>query len=130
MKILLLLAALLLAQAVKAQVAAAPEKPKASCPCDNSSFKPLTDKARAVEAYWDARREYKVAKTIAETAALIAIFSRNGGLMNEAQNSMSTAESKLYAARMKAAGLKGIVVKGDDDATVEIKLQKGVDYTL
>lgn len=128
MKILLLLAAMLLAPAVRAQVAAAPEKPKASCPCDNSSFKPLTDKARAVEAYWDARREYKVAKTIAETAALIAIFSRNGGLMNEAQNSLSTAESKLWAARRKAAELGGI--KGEDDQTVEIKLQKGVDYTL
>lgn len=121
---------------LRAQVVAAPqpapvEKVKPTCPCDSSSFKPLTDKARAVEAYWDARRSYRSARTIAGTAALFAMFSRNGGLMNEAQNTLSDASSKLHVARTKAEILGALKVTGDDiDGTIEIKLQKGVDYTL
>lgn len=125
----LLLAAVLLAPAARAQVAApAPEKPKAACPCDQADFKPLTDKGRAVDAYWDARREYKTASTIAGTAALFALLARDNALLNEAQNSLSSAQGKLSAARMKAEALGGITVPGGDDALVVIKLQKGVDY--
>lgn len=131
-------AALVLACAfpLRAQVAAAPqpapvEKPKPTCPCDSSNFKPLTEKARAVEAYWDARRSYRSARTIAGTAGLFAILTRNGGLMNEAQNTLSEAESKLFAARAKAEQFGALKVTGDDiDGTIEIKLQKGVDYTI
>lgn len=121
---------------LRAQVNAAPqpapvEKVKPTCPCDSSNFKPLTDKARAVEAYWDARRSYRSARTIAGTAGLFAILSRNGGLMNEAQNTLSDASSKLHSARAKAESLGALKVTGDDiDGTIEIKLQKGVDYTL
>lgn len=124
---------------LRAQVVASPtpgtakpaEPVKATCPCDSSNFKPLTDKPRAVEAYWDARRSYRSARTVATTAALFAYFSRNGGLMNEAQNTLSDASSKLHAARTKAEQLGALKVTGDDiDGTIEIKLQKGVDYTL
>jgi hypothetical protein len=121
---------------LRAQVVAPPQpapvaKPKPTCPCDSSNFKPLTDKARAVEAYWDARRSYRSARTIAGTAGLFAILSRNAGLMNEAQNTLSDAESKLFAARAKAEQLGALKVTGDDvDGTIEIKLVKGVDYTL
>jgi len=121
---------------LRAQVVAVPqpapvEKVKPTCPCDSSNFKPLTEKARAVEAYWDARRSYRSARTIAGTAALFAYFSRNGGLMNEAQNTLSDASSKLHSARTKAEQLGALKVTGDDiDGTIEIKLQKGVDYTL
>ncbi|MBI2387434.1 MAG: hypothetical protein HYV14_15705 [Elusimicrobia bacterium] len=139
MKITALAVALLTAASalpLRAQVNAAPqpapvEKPKPSCPCDSSNFKPLTDKARAVEAYWDARRSYRSARTIAGTAALFAMFSRNGGLMNEAQNTLSDASSRLFSARAKAEQLGALKVTGDDlDGAIEIKLRKGVDYTL
>ena len=107
-----------------------PAVPKATCPCDNPNFKPLTEKARAVQAYWEARRDYNVASTIAGTAALFALFTRSGGLMNEAQNTLSNAENKLFTARTKAESLKGIKLTDGDDKTVQIKLEKGVDYTL
>lgn len=108
----------------------APVKPEPECPCDSSNFKPLNDKARAAAEYWDARRKYGVAKTISTTAALFAILARDGGLMNEAQNSLSKASSDLHAARTKAVSLEAIKVSGDDDKTVEILIKKGVDYTL
>jgi hypothetical protein len=106
------------------------EKPEPKCVCDQASFKPLTEKARAVAAYWEARREYKSASTVAGIAALYAILAHDGGTMNEAQNTLSNAEQKLYPLRMKAEQLGGIKLTGGDDKTVEIKLEKGVDYTL
>jgi hypothetical protein len=109
---------------------AAPVKPEPTCPCDNANFKPLNEKARAVAEYWDARRQYKIASSISVTAALFALMARDGGLMNEAQNSLSNADSKLHAARSKAVSLEGIKLTDGDDKTVEIKLKKGVDYTL
>lgn len=108
----------------------APVKPEPSCPCDHGNFKPLNDKARAVADYWTARRNYKVAGTIAGTAALFALLARDGGLLNEAQNSLSKASRELDAARSKALSLDGIKVTDGDDKTVELKLKKGVDYTF
>ncbi|MCR4294498.1 MAG: hypothetical protein NUW21_03115, partial [Elusimicrobia bacterium] len=134
----LLLAGLMLASAVplRAQVVAGPAAgtaapvKKPSCPCDNSGFKPLTDKARAVEAYWDARRKYNVASTIAGTVALFALISQNRQALYEAQESLNAASSELAVARAKALSLKGIKVVDGDDKTVELLLEKGVDYTL
>jgi hypothetical protein len=108
----------------------APVKPEPSCPCDHGNFKPLNDKARAVAEYWTARRNYNVAGTIGATAALFALLARDGGLLNEAQNSLAKAGRELDAARAKALSLDGIKVTDGDDKTVEIKLKKGVDYTF
>ena len=115
---------------VAAAPPAAPEKPAVTCPCDQSNFKPLNDKARAVAAYWDARRKYKLSSSIAGTVAIFAILARSGGAMNEAQNSLSNARAELDAARSLAVKLDGIKVTDFDDKTVELKLKKGVDYTL
>lgn len=138
MKTIALAVALLTVASVlplRAQVAATPqpapvEKPKPTCPCDNSNFKPLTDKARAVEAYWDARRKYNVASTLAGTVALFALISQNRQALYEAQESLNAASSELAVARAKALSLKGIKVVDGDDKTVEVLLEKGVDYTL
>ncbi len=108
----------------------APAKPEPSCPCESANFKPLNDKARAVAEYWAARRSYNIAGNIAGTAALFALLTHDGGLMNEAQNSLSKAGRELDAARSKALSLDGIKMTDGDDKTVELKLKKGVDYTL
>ncbi len=132
----LLLAGLLLsALPLRAQEAATPqpapvERPKPTCPCDSSNFKPLTDKARAVEAYWDARRKYNVASTIAGTVAIFALLSQDRKTLHEAQESLNAASSELAVARAKALSLKGIKVVDGDDKTVELLLVKDVDYTL
>lgn len=133
----LLLAGLMLTSALplRAQVAATPqpapvEKPKPSCPCDRSNFKPLTDKARAVEAYWDARRKYNVASTFAGTVALFALIAKDRKTLYEAQEALNAASSELAVARAKALSLKGIKVVDGDDKTVELLLEKDVDYTL
>jgi hypothetical protein len=138
-KISLALAVLMLASSLplRAQVVAgsraatvAEPVKEATCPCDQSNFKPLTDKARAVAEYWDARRRYKSASTVAGAVALFAIIARDGNAMNEAQNTLSAASTELHTARDKAVALDGIKVTDGDDKTVELKLQKGVDYTL
>lgn len=132
----LALSGLLLASTIPlhAQVVASPSapavKPEVSCPCDSSQFKPLNDKARSVAEYWSARRKYSVARTISTTAVLFALLSNDGGLINEAENSLSKSFAELHAARTKAVRLAGIKVINNDDSAVEILLEKGVDYTL
>ncbi len=135
----LALAALLLSSALplSAQVQAVPsgpekpvEKPEPKCVCDAYNFKPLTEKAKAVAAYWDARREYKSASTVAGIAALFGVLARDGNALNAAQDTLNKAENKLYPLRMRAEQLGGIKVTNGDDKTVEVKLEKGVDYTL
>ncbi len=136
------LAGLLLSSALplRAQVQAEPsgpsgpvkpaEKPEPKCVCDQSSFKPLTEKAKAVAAYWEARREYNSASTVAGIATLFGVLARDGGALQAAQNTLDNAANKLYPLRMKAEQLGGIKLTNGDDKTVEIKLEKGVDYTL
>ena len=105
-------------------------KPQAACPCDDYKFKPLNDKARAVAEYWVARRKYKSTSGVAGVVGLFAILAHHGGALQEAQNALTNAQSELAAARAKAESLGGIKTTGGDDKTVEIKLKKGVDYTL
>ena len=129
------LAAVLMASSfpLQAQVVApqAPKQaPEATCDCDHYNFKPLTEKAVAVEAYWKARRKYKIAGTLATTMAIFGLMARDGRAVNEAQNGLSNAASELNAARAKAVSLQGIKIDGEDDKTVEILMKKGVDYTI
>lgn len=131
------LSALILVSTASAQVSRAPAGPvspikaaKPTCVCDDYKFKALTDKARAVEAYWSARRKYKSTTGVASMFALFGIIAGDQRALNEAQNATSEAATELGFARSKAESLGGIVVKNGDDNTVEIKLQKGVDYTL
>lgn len=132
---LLLASALpLRAQVVRAQAGSSTpvEKPEPRCVCDQSSFKPLTEKAKAVAEYWEARRYYKSASTVAGIAVLFAALDprSSGEALNAAQNTLNDAANKLYPLRMKAEQLGGIKLINGDDKTVEIKLEKGVDYTL
>jgi hypothetical protein len=120
---------------LRAQVAAvappADEKPKASCPCDNPNFKPLTEKARAVEAYWTARRETKVATVISGTGAIFSLLFRSENGLRQSTEAYDQSRSKMFAAKAKAESLGALKVTGDDmDGTIEFKLQKGVDYTI
>lgn len=127
------LAAFLLFSALpsRAQVEANPEsKPEPKCVCSAYNFKPLTEKAKAVAEYWDARREYKSASTVAGLAALFGVLARDGNALNAAQNTLDNAANKLSPLRMKAEQLGGIKLTNGDDKTVEIKLEKGVDYVL
>lgn len=132
----LFLAALMLVPSAQAQVAASPqakpaEKPKASCPCDHPDFKPLTGKARAVEAYWDARRKVKVAAVISGTGAIFSLLFQSPGGLRESTESYDQARSEMWRAKAEAESLGALKVTGDDlDGTIEIKLEKGVDYTL
>lgn len=138
-KTALALAALMLVSTASAQVAgksapssAAPvEKPKATCVCDNPSFKPLTDKARAVEAYWTARRKTKIATVVGGTGALLSLLFQNLNGMRESTETYDRARSEMWSAKAKAESLGALKVTGDDmDGDIEIKLKKGVDYTL
>lgn len=135
----LALAGLMLASAfpLRAQVAAepagkqAPAKPAPSCPCDSSNFKPLTEKARAVEAYWDARRKTKIAAVVGGTGVLLSLLFRSQQGLQESTEAYDRARSEMFAAKAKAESLGALKVTGDDlDGTIEIKLEKGVDYTL
>ena len=141
MKTTALILAVMMTAAVsslQAQVVAAPSgttavpvAPKASCPCDNPNFKPLTDKARAAETYWDARRKVKVATVISGTGAIFSLLFQSQQGLNEATQSYDQARSEMWSAKAKAESLGALKVTGDDlDGTIEFKLVKGVDYTL
>lgn len=135
----LVLAGLMLASAfpVRAQVAAepsakpAPAKPAPSCPCDHYNFKPLTEKARAVEAYWDARRKTKIATVVGGTGLLLSLLFRSQQGLQESTEAYDKARSEMWAAKAKAESLGALKVTGDDmDGTIEFKIVKGVDYTI
>ncbi len=141
MKIIALILSVLMTAAVmplQAQVVAAPSGTpavppvaKPSCPCDNPNFKPLTDKARAAEAYWNARRKVKVSTVISGTAALFSLLLQSQQGLNEATQSYDHARSEMWEAKATAEKLGALKVTGDDiDGTIEFKLVKGVDYTL
>jgi len=130
----LLLAALILSTTAQAQVATvpqAPEKAKATCPCDNPNFKPLTDKARAVEAYWSARRKTKIATVVGGTGVLLSLLFQSQNGLRESTDTYDRARSEMWSAKSKAESLGALKVTGDDmDGDIQIKLTKGVDYTL
>ena len=135
----LALATLMLVSAfpLRAQVSAepsakpAPAKTEATCPCDHYNFKPLTDKARAVEAYWDARRKTKIAAVIGGTGALLSLLFMSEQGLRDSTEGYDRARSEMWAAKAKAESLDALKVTGDDlDGDIEIKLKKGIDYTL
>lgn len=133
----LALAALMLASTVSAQVSRAPADPvspiipKPTCVCDQPNFKPLTDKAVAVEAYWTARRKTKIAVVVGGTGVLLSLLFQSPQGMQESTESYDRARSEMWAAKAKAEKLGALKVTGDDlDGDIEIKLKKGVDYTL
>lgn len=136
--IALVLVALIVASGVpaRAQVAAGSaakpvEKPKPTCVCDAYNFKPLTEKAKAVEAYWDARRTVKTAGVIGGLGLLFGLATRDAGVVNQSEQGYSQAQSKMLDAKLKAEQLGALKVTGDDlDGQIEIKLVKGVDYEL
>jgi len=118
---------------LRAQVSASPEAAspaKATCPCDDYRFKPLNDKARAVAEYWTARRKYKTTGGVASIFGLFGILARHQGAVQEASNALGEAQGELAVAREKAERLGGIKTTNGDDKTVEVKLIKGVDYTI
>lgn len=118
----------------RAQVSTVPaqtEKPKATCVCDATSFKPLTEKAKAVEAYWDARRKVKTATFIGGLGAIFGVIAQDPRIIAKSTEGYDQIRSEMYSAKAKAEGLGALKVTGDDiDGTIEIKLVKGVDYTV
>lgn len=138
MKTIALLAAVLAASAlpVRAQVVAVPQqealkKPKATCVCDASTFKPLTEKAKAVEAYWDARGKVKTATFIGGIGAIFGVIAQDPRIIAKSTEGYEQIRSEMYSAKAKAESLGALKVTGDDlDGTIEIKLVKGVDYTV
>lgn len=109
----------------------APAKPKPSCPCESGQFKPLTDKARAVDEYWKARRKVKISAVISGTGMLLSLIARDGQSLQESVAAHDRARQELFEARRKAEALDALKVTGDDiDGDIEFRLEKGVDYTL
>ncbi len=129
MKTIALLAVVLAAFALPAQAQEA--KPKATCVCTAPNFKPLTEKAKAVEAYWDARRKVKTATFIGGIGAIFGVITQDPRVLQKSTEGYEQIQSEMYAAKAKAEQLGGLKVTGDDiGGTIEIKLVKGVDYTL
>lgn len=127
MKNLLLAAMLIAPVAARAQVA----KVRATCVCDRGDFKPLTEKARAVEEYWHARRKVKVSEVVSGTGLLFGLLARSPEIVGDASRAHEEALSEMRSARAKAERLGALKVTGDElDGTVEIKLERGVDYSL
>jgi hypothetical protein len=122
--------------AVVAQVvAAAPKtaaKPRETCPCSDYRFVPVTEKAKAVVAYWDARRGVKSAGLVGTFALFGAMLSgRPTNSLNDAADALGQAKAKMAAARERAEKLGGLKVTGTgDDAVATITLLLGTDYTL
>lgn len=112
--------------------AAPPAKPEQTCPCSDYAFVPKTEKAKAVAAWWDARRKVRSASIVGTFALFGALLSHgqsNG--INDASELVGQAESEMMAARDKAESLHGLESDSrDPDAIVRVTLLKGVDYTL
>ena len=127
------------AQATAASaVPAAPAAPAASpavapdtCPCADYRFAPKTDKAKAVAAFWVARRRYKVASGFGSALFLFALGTGDSRAL-DVQRSMSLALHELLKARALAVQLEGLKVVGNGgpEASVVVSLKQGVDYDL
>lgn len=117
---------------VVAESAKPAEKPKETCPCSDYRFVPVTEKAKAVVEYWDARRAVKSAGVIGTFALFGAMLTgRPTQSLNDAANALGEAKSKMSDARAKAEKLGGLKVEGTgEDAFATVTLKKGVDYTL
>ncbi|MFI5347367.1 MAG: hypothetical protein ACHQ51_13415 [Elusimicrobiota bacterium] len=110
----------------------APAKAKETCPCTNPRFEAITEKAKAVVVYWEARGKVKTAGVIGTFAYLGAALSGHPTqTLHEAADALGSAEGEMREAREKAARLGGLKVEGaGDDAKATITLKEGVDYTL
>ena len=108
------------------------EKPKQTCVCDQYGFKPLTAKAVAVNEYWAARRKAKAAGVIGGLGVLFSVIARSEQGLRESTQAYDDARHEMWAAKNKAVSLGALVVRGDDldGGDIEIKLTKGVDYTI
>ena len=134
----LLLAALLTLSALplRAQVVAAPgAKPapkKVECPCSAYGYKPLTDKARAVDEYWKARRKAKISAVVSGFGLLFGMAGRSPELAGGSLDSYNRVRADLDEARARAVELKALRVTGDDleDGSIEFLIEKGVDYEI
>jgi hypothetical protein len=121
-------------QAFAQQTAAGtpPAKPEQTCPCSDYAFVPKTEKAKAVAAWWDARRKLHSASIVGTFALFGALLSNgqsNG--INEASELVGQAQSEMMTARDKAEKLHGLESDSrDPDAIVKVTLLKDVDYTI
>jgi hypothetical protein len=120
--------------AARAQSAPAHKASEPSCPCAENGFTPKTEKARAVQQYWQARRAYKIAGDLNGTIAIFALMAQDGRTVAAAQQSYDEAGEKMLTARQRAEELGGLTVKRGggtvDTDVVTIKLIPGVDYEM
>ncbi len=139
MKIIaLVLAAAAAASPLRAQTAAgtpggaAPAaKPAPSCVCDQPGFKPLTERAVAVQEYWDARRKTKISSVIGGLGLLFSMATQNPRGFRESTESYDRTRREMWRAKEKAVASGALVVRGDDfDGDIEIRLTKDVDYVI
>ncbi|MBI4348503.1 MAG: hypothetical protein HY553_16810 [Elusimicrobia bacterium] len=130
----LALAALLFVSGAAAQTSPPPPapaaKPKPHCPCEHAYWKPLTEKGKAAEEYWRARRRFKSTRVVSSTFFLFAYALRDLNTINEAENSYAAAQSELASARARAESLGAVKVTDDLEGPIEFKLVEGVDYTV
>jgi hypothetical protein len=131
---LLILAAALIASPLGAfaQVAVVAPVPD-TCPCSDYHFTPITEKAKAVAAFWDARRKYHFASGLGTMAVLFtAMTHQPTQALVDAQNSFAQAQNELLQTRARASALGGLKVQGDGgaDSPVVVTLKKGADYEM
>jgi hypothetical protein len=116
-----------------AQSAPSAKSAAAACPCADPRFTPITEKAKAVQRYWEARQGYKIAGGVGGMVALFALLEHDGNTAAAAQQAYDQAFEEMISARRRAETLGGLTVKNGSDVdhdVVEIQLVKGVDYEL
>jgi hypothetical protein len=116
-----------------AQSAPAAKPSAQACPCADPRFAPITEKAKAVQEYWNARQGYKAASAVGSTVALFALLAHDGNTVAAAQRTYEEAFEKMMTTRSHAESLGGLVVKRGPDVesdVVSFALVSGVDYEL
>ncbi len=131
----LLAVAPMTASAQQGPAASSAAKPAQTCPCSDYRFVPKTDKAKAVGAWWEARRKYdanSVAGTVVGTIALFGVLAGGSAQgLEEVSDSMRRSEGELLSARDAAERLHGLEVTAREPAAlVTVTLTAGVDYTF
>lgn len=132
MKNLLLLSALALGAAARAENAAEAPLPN-TCPCSSPRFAAKTEKARAVAEYWSARRSYETVNTVNGLALIFGVMAQSPKMIQDVQNANTglNAREEYLRARARAEDLGGlrVVSRGGKDL-VYVQLEPGVDYEL
>lgn len=99
--------------------------------CDQPGFKPLTERAVAVQEYWQARRKAKISSVIGGLGLLLSMATQNPRGFRESTEGFERARGEMWRAKEKAVASGALVVRGDDlDGDIEIRLEKGVDYVI